>query len=137
MTSVPAIGSAIPLLERTVTRAVVESYADASGDRNPLHLDDEFASTTAFGGVIAHGMITVAYVSQAMHLWLGNGWASGGALNVSFLKPVRPGDHLAVRGTVTGAEPDPSGRARVTCAIEVTNERAETVLAGTASGLWT
>jgi 3-hydroxybutyryl-CoA dehydratase len=120
-------------LRRTVTRKTIHAYADASGDHNPLHLDDEFAASTPFGGVIAHGMLTVAYVSQAMQRWLGRGWESGSGMSVVFLKPVRPDDEITVTGRIEKVDANEDG-VKVTCAIEVVNQRSETVLAGTAWG---
>ena len=44
---------------KTITQEQLNQYAQASGDRNPLHLDANFARTTPFGGIIAHGMLTL------------------------------------------------------------------------------
>jgi 3-hydroxybutyryl-CoA dehydratase len=81
-------------VERTfaVTDATIAGFADASGDRNPLHLDDAFAATTRFGGRIAHGMLTASYVSAV----IGNDLPGPGTVylgqDLRFRAPVRPGD---------------------------------------------
>lgn len=131
----PQPGDPVPPLSRRVTKEVIRAYADASGDHNPLHLDDDFAAGTPFGGIIAHGMLLVSYVSQAMTGWLRDGWASGGGMSVAFLKPVRPGDEVTVAGTVESCEPAGEEH-RVTCAFEVRNRQEEVVLAGKAWGRW-
>lgn len=127
----PMVGDAIPPLRRRVTRDVIRAYADASSDRNPLHLDDAFAAGTAFGGVIAHGMLSVAYVSQAMHRWLGSAWESGSGMSVAFLKPVRPNDEVTVTGVVRSLDPK-DDHVLVVCDVEVRNQREEVVIGGEA-----
>ena len=54
-----SVGEQLPELRRVVTREDVKAYADAGGDRNPLHQDDAFARSVGFDGVIAHGMFTM------------------------------------------------------------------------------
>ena len=98
MTSRP--GDMLDSMDRTVTQAQVEAYADAAGDHNPIHLDAEFASKTPFGKRIAHGMLTLAMVSEMLTSAYPNKWASGGRLNVRFRAPVFPGETIHVTGEV-------------------------------------
>jgi 3-hydroxybutyryl-CoA dehydratase len=74
----------------------IELFGDASSDRNPLHFDDEFARTTPFGGRIAHGMITAAFISAM----IGNELPGHGSVylgqTLKFRAPVRPGDTVRV-----------------------------------------
>ena len=51
-------------VERRITQEQLVRYADASGDHNPLHLDEEFARGTPYGRTIAHGMLVLALVSE-------------------------------------------------------------------------
>jgi 3-hydroxybutyryl-CoA dehydratase len=80
--------------ERTfdVTDAAIAAFADATGDHNPLHLDEAFAATTRFGGRIAHGMLTAGYLSAV----IGNDLPGPGTVylgqDLRFRAPVRPGD---------------------------------------------
>ena len=53
----------------TVTRADLVAYADASGDHNPIHQDEEVARSVGLPGVIAHGMYTMALAARAVSLW--------------------------------------------------------------------
>ena len=55
----------------TVTRADLVAYADASGDQNPIHQDEEVARSVGLPGVIAHGMYTLALVGRAVAEWTG------------------------------------------------------------------
>ena len=100
MTGTLLAGTRLPDRHHLVDQALIARYADVSGDRNPLHLDPEFASGTIFGRTIAHGMMTLAFVSQAMRDWVGEAWVERGFLRVTFVAPVFAGDALIVRTRV-------------------------------------
>lgn len=80
--------------------ADIEAFAAVSGDLNPVHMDEAFAKTTPFGGRIAHGMLTAAYISAV----LGNQLPGPGAIYLSqtlrFRRPVKIGDPVTARVTV-------------------------------------
>ncbi len=98
------VGASIGELTQAVDQSMINAYADASGDINPLHIDPEFAKTTFFGRTIAHGLLTLAFVSRVLSAWNWQGWAYGGELNVSFLGPVYPGDTVRVSGDIEQIE---------------------------------
>jgi 3-hydroxybutyryl-CoA dehydratase len=124
-----SLGETIPSLTFRVTQEHINRYAEASGDFNPLHLDEAFAKNTPFKGTIAHGLMTLAFVSQMMTRWNYRRWLFGGELDVKFVGPVRPGDAVTVMGKVV--EKDEVNRL-VKVELDVKNERGEAVLAGTA-----
>jgi len=95
------IGDKLPELVKEVTQESINLYADATGDFNPIHVDDEFAKTTPFKGTIAHGFFIFAYLSELMTKQFGKKWISGGATDVRFKKPVRPGDTITLRATLS------------------------------------
>lgn len=80
----PAAPSELPVVTRTITQERLNSYAQASGDDNPLHLDAEFAAGTQFGGIIAHGMLTLALIGEMMAAAHGRKWLEAGSLRVRF-----------------------------------------------------
>ncbi len=86
--------SGLPVVARTITQEQLAAYALASGDDNPLHLDAGFAATTQFGGIIAHGMLTLAFVDQMMAAALGRRWLEEGALRVRFKGAAYLGDRV-------------------------------------------
>lgn len=97
---------------KTVTQADIGAFADISGDHNPVHLDAAFAASTAFKGVIAHGMLSASFISAILGTQLpGEGTIYLGQ-NLKFLAPVRPGD--TVRTVITVKEIVP-GKRRVIC----------------------
>lgn len=110
-----------------VDQSIVNRYAQVSGDHNPLHTDPEFAATTMFGRTIAHGMMTLCFLSDSMEVWAGDAWASTGALEVAFLAPVYPDDTVSVSLEVAGVEDG-----RLVCTVECTVADRR-VMAGQAS----
>lgn len=84
-----------------VTDKMVHQFADLSGDRNPIHLDDEYAKNSRFKQRIAHGMIVGALISRA----LVDGIGTGGiylAQNMKFVNPVFIDDVINITITITG-----------------------------------
>lgn len=81
---------------RKVTKEAIRLYAEASGDYNPIHVDEAFAARTPFGGVIAHGMMILAFASEMMGEQFGEKWLSGGIMRIRFKGPARPGDTLTI-----------------------------------------
>jgi acyl dehydratase len=94
-----SIGYEVPKLARSVTREDVERYADASGDRNPLHLDDGFARSVGFPGIIAHGMFTMGHLAHCLTDWLGDPSALC-RMDVQLRAPVFLGDVIVAGGRV-------------------------------------
>ena len=90
-------------------RAMLKAYADASGDQNPIHQNEDFAVSVGLPNVIAHGMLTMALVGKFVTDWAG-GSAAVKEFSGRFVKPVIvPADHkvdLTVSGVVTEIEGD-------------------------------
>ncbi|WIY23408.1 MaoC family dehydratase [Parasedimentitalea psychrophila] len=79
-------------LQKVVTDRDIEMFAEVSTDRNPVHLDDDYARDTIFQGRIAHGMLTAGLISAVIGEQLpGHGTVYMGQ-TLKFLAPVRPGD---------------------------------------------
>jgi 3-hydroxybutyryl-CoA dehydratase len=85
---------------KTISQGQLDNYAHASGDHNPLHLDAKFAATTQFGGIIAHGMLTLAFISEMMLGAFGKKWLESGSLKVRFKGAAYVGDEVETWGTV-------------------------------------
>jgi 3-hydroxybutyryl-CoA dehydratase len=128
----------VPPLSRRITQEGIRRYAEASGVYSPIHLDEEYARATPFGGTIAHGMLVLAYISEMMAAAFGHDWLAGGRLKVRFRAPARPGDTLTARAEPRQARL-PDGQARQASGdrvfeygIECRNQRGETLVSGTA-----
>jgi 3-hydroxybutyryl-CoA dehydratase len=86
--------------KKILTSEDVEKFSEITEDRNPLHLDEEYARTTPFGGRICHGMLAASLFSTLF------GMVCPGKKNlylsqtVNFKKPIKVNSELTVRGTV-------------------------------------
>lgn len=111
---------------RLVDRASIRAYAEVTGDFNPIHLDPEFAARTPMKGIIAHGMLSLNMIWQALSKTLGADAIARIDIDIRFIKPVREDD------TVTG-----SGRLMAdgtdTYEVWVENQAGEKVITGTAT----
>jgi 3-hydroxybutyryl-CoA dehydratase len=86
---------------RRVTEEVLEHFAEATGDRNPIHFDEDYAATTRFGGRIAHGLLVGGIISSLLANELpGPGTVYLGQ-ELSFRAPVRIGDEVRCEVEVT------------------------------------
>ena len=114
---------------KTITQDDIEKFAELSGDRNSIHLDQDYAKGTRFHGCIAHGMLTSSLISNV----IGNELPGLGSIylsqNLKFVAPVFPGDTITARATVTSVRPD---KPIVTLETVCVNQRGETVVTGEA-----
>ena len=123
-------GSSLPELRKEpITKVQLVKYAGASGDYNLIHTDDETARRVGLDGVIAHGMLSMAFLGQ--YLCCHFGAESVRRLSVRFNAMVRPGDVLTCRGQIKEVRPL-DGRHRVLLEIWAENQAAERVTAGDA-----
>jgi acyl dehydratase len=116
-------------LTRTLSWMDIELFAAMSGDVNPAHMDEEFAKSDMFHEIIAHGMWGGALISTV----LGTEMPGPGTIYVGqtlrFHRPIGLGDTVTVRVTASGKD---AAKRRVTFQCEVTNQKGETVIDGTA-----
>ncbi len=112
-----AVGMAAEF-ERTVTGSDIEMFADVSGDTNPVHLDEDYAATTAFKSRIAHGMLTASYISAILGTKLPGPGSIYLSQSLRFKAPVKLGDKVVARATVTELKSE-RRRATLTCEVLV------------------
>jgi acyl dehydratase len=115
---------------RSISDQLVRSFAELSGDFNPIHLDEDFAAKTRFGRRIAHGMISGALISSV----LGNEFAERKIVYLSqtmrFVAPVFVGDTITVRATVASIRKD---KPIVTVETICSNQDGQTTMTGEAA----
>ena len=99
------------LFAKTVTEADIVLFAGISGDINPVHLNHEFASETIFEGRIAHGLLTASFISTVIGTKLPGPGAIYLKQSLNFRAPVRAGDTVKARATITAID---MGKRRVT-----------------------
>ena len=123
-------GSLLPDLRKPpITKLQLVKYAGASGDYNMIHTDDETARSVGLEGVIAHGMLSMAFLGEYC-CWLA-GPESIRRLAVRFVEMVRPGDSLTCRGRVKEQTTGNAGK-HLVLEVWTENQRAERVTFGEA-----
>jgi 3-hydroxybutyryl-CoA dehydratase len=114
---------------KTISEADVEEFAHISGDNNPVHLDEEYASTTRFGKRIAHGVLVAGLISATIGTRIpGNGAIYAGQC-IKFLRPVYLGDTITATVTILDYDRD---RGKMTLDTVCRNQDGEMVLSGEA-----
>ncbi|MGH9002273.1 MAG: MaoC family dehydratase [Acidimicrobiia bacterium] len=120
-------GAVLDPIERgPIQRPQIARFAAATGDFNPIHTDEAFAQKVGFPSVIAHGPLTLAFLTQALGRNFGADKVR--AVTAQFRAPILPGDTLRVEGTITEVN---GGRA--TCELRVVRGEDDVVATGTGS----
>jgi acyl dehydratase len=115
------------VLVENLSRTQIVQYAGASGDFNPIHHDETFATKAAgYPSVFAHGMLTMGMTGRLLTDWLGDGVLT--EYGVRFVKQVWPGDSLTAKGTVKAIGDGGS----VEIDVVTTNQKGEQVVVGSA-----
>lgn len=100
------VGDELPTISQQSTLSTSVMYAAASGDYNPLHFDDSFAShVSPTGGIIAHGMYSMGLASRVLTAWAG-GPDRVIDVDVRFTKPWPLGSTTTFGGTVSAVDGD-------------------------------
>jgi 3-hydroxybutyryl-CoA dehydratase len=109
-----AVGQSAEHLHTVEERDIV-AFAEVSGDRNPVHLNADYAAETQFKGRIAHGMLSAAYISAVLGMTLPGPGAVYLSQTLTFKRPVRIGDTVAARASILSID---HAKARITLKTE-------------------
>ncbi len=114
---------------RFVSSAAVNTFAEISGDKNPLHLSDEFAAKSIFKKRVAHGMLVSGYISAV----LGMKFPGAGTIylqqSLKFMRPVFVDEEVTVRVTVLEKRPEKN---RLLLSTEVLSADGKAAIVGEA-----
>jgi acyl dehydratase len=117
---------------RTVQESDVQAFADLTGDRNPLHLDEEFARQTPFGRPIVHGLLGMSLVAGlGSHSPCLDTAVFVRVVDWRFARPLYAGDTVYVKTTVINKSPPGRRRGLVTWKRQLINQHDEVVQEGT------
>jgi acyl dehydratase len=117
-----------PLSKPPVTKEQLQNYAEASGDNNPIHLDDNFAREAGFPSVIAHGMLSMAFLGDCINFNFPPEQFELKNFNCRFKKVTFPGDVITCTGKVRAVNADGS----LTVTLWSENQSGEHTLEGEA-----
>ena len=124
--------SRVEVLTDDLTRTQIVQYAGASGDYNPVHTDEVFATQAAgFPSVFAHGMLTMGLTARALTEWVGDDVLT--KFGVRFKQQVWPGDRLIATLTVDAVRTDDDGRQVADITVVTTNGDGDEVVTGYAT----
>lgn len=128
-----SIGQSLSLLIKPpIEQEQLQRYAVASGDHNPIHLDPAAARRVGLDGVIAHGMLSMAFLGQFVNQQVADEpGARVQRLKVRYVGMVRLGDTLTCLGEVADRSENEQETA-LTLACQVQNQRGEQVTVGEA-----
>jgi 3-hydroxybutyryl-CoA dehydratase len=89
---------------RTVSERDIQLFGEATGDMNPVHFDEEYARKTVFRGRVAHGALTIGFLSALLGTQLPGAGTIFQSATIAFKGPVRIGDTVTVTATVKEVE---------------------------------
>lgn len=117
-------------MAKTVSESDVYTFAGITGDYNPAHINEQYASQTAFGGRIAHGILSAGFISAVLATKLPGPGTIYLSQELKFTKPVRFGDTVTATCTVTEIFPEKNiAKLETVC----TNQNGDVVIKGTAT----
>lgn len=117
-------------ITHTITKSDVDTFAALTGDFNPLHVDETFASTTMFHKPVVHGMLSASFISTMIGTQLPGSGALWTSQSLEFLRPAFQGDTITVVSTVT--QKSESSRMLV-LATSITNQHGQELIKGTST----
>ena len=109
----------------------INKYAEASGDDNPIHLDEDFAQKSNLGGIVAHGMLILAQISELLTSIFGINWAINGHLDVRFRRPVYVKDSIQSIIEIVSIERE-NDKSKINCKVSCVKNNDDSVIVGTA-----
>lgn len=119
-----------PLVLPPVTRHTLALYCGASGDHNPLHTDIDYARQAGLPDVIAHGMLSMAWLGRALTQWVAQQYVR--EFGVRFVAPTQIGDVITCSGKVTEIVRIDGGR-RIRVALQARKQGGDLTLVGEAA----
>ncbi len=117
-------------LSKTISERDVATFAEISGDKNPLHVDERYARGTRFGARIAHGALTFGVISAVLGTLLPGPGTIYLGQSLKFLRPVYIDDTITATVEITAIHPS---KGILTLGTECANQRGEKVAEGEAT----
>jgi len=119
-------------LKKNISNSVVNQFAELSGDYNPLHMDNEYASTTDFKQRISHGMLLASFFSQIVGMFLPGKRALYLSQTLKFVSPCFINDEIIICGEVIGKS---NSTRIITLSTKITDYTGKSLVEGQAKVL--
>ena len=126
------VGDDLEPIKKLITMKQILMYADASGDYNPIHIDEEFAKNSQFGRNIGHGMMVAATISELMVKNFAEAWYKTGKMKMRFKSPVYPEDEIQTSGSIKKSE-QIGTETKITCSVQIVRQDGDTIISGETS----
>lgn len=117
---------------KTITAQMIETFAEISGDTNPVHLDEKAAAESIFGERVAHGILVTGLISNVLGMKLPGQGSIYVSQSVSFLRPVKIGDEITASVEILSKD---EKRGTCKCRTICTNQLGKVVIKGEAVGM--
>ncbi len=118
--------------QREITEQMIASFAELSGDYNPVHMDNGYCLEHGIGSRITHGMLVLSFVSTLIGMHLPGKGAVWLSQSFDFISPARVGDVLTITGRVLEKNSNNSlGLGVITMKVSVTNQNKALIVRGT------
>ena len=118
-------------IEKKISQTHINLYANASGDFNPIHIDEEFGRNSQFKGNIAHGMMIAATISELMTKTFGIAWFKTGTMKIRFKAPVYPEDTITASGQIHKVSTSDENRKTIRCRLQIARQTGEVAIQAT------
>lgn len=119
-------------LEKTITKEMVDAFADFTGDYNPVHMDDDYCKDHGLGSRIVHGMLVLSFLSTFIGMYLPGEGAVWLSQSIDFLFPVRIDDTIKITGKVIEkTDANALGLETIAMKIEIVNQYGKKTARGT------
>lgn len=125
-------GDSLPTLRYKLSREKIRRYAETTGDMNPIHLDQDFALHTPYKGIIAHGMLLLAYIAEMLTVSFGMSWLTRGSLSVRFKRPAYAEDEITTASNIESVNYSDSG-CQISCQVFCYNQHHDILVSGRAT----
>ena len=120
----------LPIIKH-INQDKINTFGVLTGATGAVHVDPEYCKNSSFKTTLAHGFLTMAYVSEMMEDNFGLEWTHSGEIEVKFTGAARPGDSLIVSGKIKEIN-DYGDNQRIVCETQIVNQYNKKVLVGTA-----
>ena len=131
------VGFEIEPYSYEITQEKINSYSRYAlhgKDTKNIHTNDETARKAGLPRAVAHGRYPIGYLSEVLLDFFGKGWIQGGNLEVSLIKPIYPGETIAIKGRIKEKIRE-GNTIRIVLDVRIENQTGEGTTVGIASGL--